>query len=200
MINEKNLFAKLMKGEVAETKIEDLTVDNLKALSKAASSKKSRANDEAEFNQAAYIQGLVKAQLDKLENKTTAAEWKIKPVEELTIDDVNKAIKQAQWYKHTYGPKAQAQWKAIIVAGKDHPMYAKAQKNLEKAAVEYPKSLQDEEHWIQVKDAQFPDVQVAKKENAQVKAIRAQIEALRSKHKLNATDKAVLATLEALIK
>jgi hypothetical protein len=147
------LFSEVLNGKKPESSFNGLPVEELKSLKNAASSIISRASDLDKRDKAQYLRGLIQTELDKLQPKEPKAEWKVKDTEELSLEDVNKALKQAQWYKHHYGPKEQAKWKKIkSTVDKADPLYTKAIKFLDKANDYYTKALNDEAHWQSIKD------------------------------------------------
>ena len=130
--------------------------EELRKLMKAASSMKNRAKTLEKVSAAEDIRIKLAARLKELEGTPEAALWKTAAPETLSLEDVNRAIKQAQWYKHTYGLAAQKTWKEIVAQGNKHPMYTKAARNLEKAPELYEKALRDEAYWTNIKDTLKP--------------------------------------------
>lgn len=194
------LFSEVLNGKKPESSFQGLSEAELKALKNSASSIISRANDIPKRERAEYLRGLIQAELDKVAPKQAQAEWKQKDTSELTLEDVNKALKQAQWYKHTYGPKAQAKWRDIKAkTSKDDPLYTKAINFLDKADDYYTKALEDEAKWQSIKDEHFSEPKPKKKE-VDVDELQTIISSFENNKKLSKTAKDLIEQLKNAVK
>lgn len=194
------LFSEVLNGKKDATSFQGLQVDELKALKNSASSIISRASDLDKRDRAIMLRGLIQQELDKLQPKEVKAEWKTKDTTELTLEDVNKALKQAQWYKHHYGPKEQAKWAKIkATVGKDDPLYTKAMNFLDKAKAYYEQSLIDEAHWQDIKDNNFSDAAKTVKPDPAQEILLEVVADLEGK-KLNKQAQSILDMLKAKMK
>jgi hypothetical protein len=193
MLKDK-LFASLVKGTANMEDVREGTPDEIRQLLKNAASMINRSSDLVKVEKAMAIREEIAAYLKTLEGTKEQAVWHTAPPENLEFEDILKAIKSAQWYKHTYGPSAVNGWKKIVAAGNNHPMYQKARRNLDKAPELYAQSLKDEAYWLDVKD-NFRG-QTATQKVSSIKEEIAKLEALPKRTKAQDT---VLETLKNIL-
>lgn len=191
------VFAQLLNDEAEMSVLEELTDVELKKVKNSASSaicRPPKNNTEAKLKRAREIMEMVNAELTKRGTKATVhAEWRVKPVEELSLEQMKLAKESAQWYKSTYSPGAQLMRRSLINNPDADPIDVEKAKNwLITAEARYEQALKDEAYWNEQIAKFYPSKAPATKVKAQEEAISEALKLVNKAGHFTKSDRAAL--------
>lgn len=190
------LFGDVLNGKLDESVFDQCSLEDINKMINSAASRKQRVVDAVKYERVIQLETHLKELRSTLTIKPTGI-WHTVTPDDLTLEDINKAVKCAQSFKCMYGPAKQKVWKKIA-ADRNDPRFEMATRNLEIAPDRYKQSLVDEDYWISIRDRRFPEgtSAIAHSKNDKLRALVAELE---SRKKISAADTIILEQLKSLL-